>query len=554
MPPISHSAVSHATPSTPVLETRVLRSPVHRHAWQLLIVAFLLFCTRIAGLDRQSLWFDEGYTLALANASSVHGFLHTFGIFTTSEHLQPLYYSLIFLWSRFAGTSDFALRFPSVLFSVASGMLVFLFARQLVDDAHRAARWFPIAAVAAYGLSSFSFYYAQEARPYALLQLVSFLVVCLWSRARRLDILPSARVMFPVACVLATLTSPFAALLVFSLAFADLLLDAKRWGSRWKWTLIASGSAFVGYLLLGRMLLPSFIAHDVIGIRQPLWMNFGYALFGLFFGTTLGPSTSLLRGANKFSVLAAYWPILLASGASVAAMAGGATRILRQPHPSASPVRVLALATALNGAFLFIVFGVIGHLNVLPRHASTLFTLLFLFCMACMLRAASGGVDGRYNITVGIAGVLALNFISVLHYWSDPSYRKDDYRAVAHVVQQESGISKTPVFLVSGNPELLHHYGASPIDASNIEPSELAQFLLTHSRSTPTIQLVFNEYRGYRWNQSAPPSWVIRAAFDCSDVRRLAYMELLTCRRIQPNTDQANDAPPLPTRGVSYAR
>src|SRR5580698_7356971 len=88
--------------------------------WRSILIFLFLCLTRIIGLTHQSLWFDEGYTFNLASSPDFSSFLKTFAGYTTSEHLQPVYYFFMFLWSRLAGTSDIALRLPSALFSAAS--------------------------------------------------------------------------------------------------------------------------------------------------------------------------------------------------------------------------------------------------------------------------------------------------------------------------------------------------------------------------------------------------------------------------------------------------
>ncbi len=522
-------------------------------AWQLLVIACLLLLARVAGLTRQSLWFDEGYTLALANSGSLRSFLHTFGIFTTSEHLQPLYYGVIFVWSRVAGTSDVALRLPSVIFSVLSGFLIFSFARMLVRQAEGMPKWLPQAALAGFCLSSFSYYYAQEARPYALLQLVGFLLIYLWNWERRSIAGSSFSHAFTAACLIATLTSPFGSLLVATLALTDLLLRPRKWFAKWSRPLIVSGSSFMFYLIVGKLLLPTFISHDVVSMKQSLWMNVAYALFGLIFGTTLGPSTILLHGSNKLSMISGYWMILLASIASVAVMTIGTVRVLRDDDSASVPVRPLAFATALYGAALFVVFGAFGHLNVLPRHASALFSLLFLLGLSCVARALGGVREGRRHVAIGAIGLLLLNAVSMWRYWGDPSYRKDDYRAVADLIRRTDTPSAPPVFLVAGDAELFRHYGASLIDATRVNPNELSQFLVEHAGTRRTVKLVVNQYRNYKWDQAESPGQLLSPFFRCMPEQHLAYMQILECEAQPAMGTQARNTGIASTR-TYYAR
>src|SRR5580698_4035101 len=122
---LASSVTSHQPPPVPSLEpTRPSSLAEERasRAWPLAALFCLLSVSRLAGLTHQSLWYDEGYTVALGSSSSFHEFWLRFGNFTTSEHLQPLYYLLVFVWTRIAGVSDAALRVPSAAFSIGSGI------------------------------------------------------------------------------------------------------------------------------------------------------------------------------------------------------------------------------------------------------------------------------------------------------------------------------------------------------------------------------------------------------------------------------------------------
>lgn len=78
----------------------------------------------------------------------------------------PGYYLLLSLWTRAAGTSEIALRTPSVVAGTATVVAVFAFGRKLCGA--RAG----LLAAALLALSPFHVFYSQEARSYALLTLL----------------------------------------------------------------------------------------------------------------------------------------------------------------------------------------------------------------------------------------------------------------------------------------------------------------------------------------------------------------------------------------------
>ena len=133
-----------------------LRS-VPRSAW--LVGAFLVAAAlRLPGLGQQSLWVDEGNTyvravlpfdVVLDNLLEVH-------------NQVPLYYLLLRLSTRLIGSSEFALRLPSVFFGLVNIVFVYLLGRL---SGHRGvgiwAAWFM-------AVNPFHVWYSREARMYSL--------------------------------------------------------------------------------------------------------------------------------------------------------------------------------------------------------------------------------------------------------------------------------------------------------------------------------------------------------------------------------------------------
>lgn len=104
---------------------------------------------RLYHLGFHDFWYDEVYS-----------------IITTTRFWQdwppPLYFAFLHYWIKVFGTSEFSLRFPSLIFSSASIPLLFLLGRRIFN-----------AKIGIYsslfiGLSAFHLWYAQEARPYSL--------------------------------------------------------------------------------------------------------------------------------------------------------------------------------------------------------------------------------------------------------------------------------------------------------------------------------------------------------------------------------------------------
>jgi 4-amino-4-deoxy-L-arabinose transferase-like glycosyltransferase len=502
------------------------------YAWVLAALLGLLVVSRFAGLTHQSLWYDEGYTAILGASSSFHQFWSRFGSFTTSEHLQPLYYLLIFLWTRIAGVSDAALRAPSAVFSIGSGVAACIAVKALTGGRSKVV----LLATAALIASSFSLYYAQEARPYALLQFLAFLMLAAFLRNRAADQErgPSlaAQLGFGLACGLCFLGSPFTTLLVLCVAFADLLVTSSwtRWLRLWSVPAVCSAVLFLGYLIPALKTMPTFIAQDVTAIKQPLWMNVGYAIYGIVFGTTLQPAPSLLRGSQRLHVVLSCWPVILPAIVTLLLLAVGAYLLIRHARQLPPQVTASLLALALYGVLLFGFFGAVGHLNVLPRHSSALFALLFIaVAAAATLMEESGSTAGRAVFVLGLAGWLVLNCVSIVGYVSDPAFRKDDYRAAALALRGYS----VPIFVVAGQPRLLKRYGAVTRDATEVDPDQLASDIETRSGRADQVVLVFNQFRNYRWEaMPQDPSEVMAPDYACQNVTHVSNIDIYVCRNL----------------------
>lgn len=128
-------------------------------------VAFFL---RLIALN-QSLWLDEAITAKVVRQFSL---FQISSLFSPTDFHPPLYYLFMKMWSSLFGTSEIALRFPSVLFSLLTGHILFLIASRYKNE--RFGLW----VAALYLFNPLVIYYAQEARMYAL---VTFLLTwCLY--------------------------------------------------------------------------------------------------------------------------------------------------------------------------------------------------------------------------------------------------------------------------------------------------------------------------------------------------------------------------------------
>ena len=520
------------------MQTRAIagrRAIARYHPTEIAFLLPLLLIARFAGINHQSLWYDEGYTLTLASASSFHQFWIRFGAFTTSEHLQPLYYFFMFFWSRAMGTSDLALRAPSALFSAGSAIAAYCAISPLAGSRRR----LPVLFALALTLSSFSLYYGQEARPYALLQFLSFTLLAVWmqcrtSLAQKGSVSGTMKVLLPLVCALCMLCSPFVALLAFSLMASDFIMlkgttssGRKVWWQLWSASIAAAACALTTYLAGALSTMPGFIARDVVSIKQPLWMNIAYTIYGTFFGATLPPSTAALREPGKLHIALAAWPVVVPCALAAIALIMGAWLLVKNAAYLTEEVTSTLLSAGIYASIFILFFGFLGHLNILPRHGSALFAILFLQAALCAnLLRTTRSTPALLLFCAGFAGWMLMNAVSIYNYDFNQAFRKDDYRATARMLQG----TNVPIFLAGGQAQLLKRYGSPDmVDATLIEPMALAEFIRHHSNGAPVVEVVMNDYRNYLWDKGGSVVAAMALEYDCKTQRHLTNFDVYSC-------------------------
>lgn len=139
----------------------------------ILILLILLIATaaRFYHLDAQSLWYDEG----VAFGHSQRNLLEMIPRLQNNVHV-PAYFGTLALYENFVGSTEFALRSYSALWSILSVAAVYALGKRLFH---------PIAGLSAallVALNGFSVYYGQETRMYAMLAAIATL--SMWAFAK----------------------------------------------------------------------------------------------------------------------------------------------------------------------------------------------------------------------------------------------------------------------------------------------------------------------------------------------------------------------------------
>jgi hypothetical protein len=155
---------------------------IHFPRWVVIGIPVLLLAmalgARVYRIADENMWFDEHFlyaNLQMHSDDGLSGFIKEYR--REDCTMMPIYYWIQYFWTRAAGVNVLALRMPSVIFSVLAALALYVFAKKLYG--------FQAACIALLFacLSNIHIYYGQEMRVYALVFLLSVLVMDSFHRA-----------------------------------------------------------------------------------------------------------------------------------------------------------------------------------------------------------------------------------------------------------------------------------------------------------------------------------------------------------------------------------
>ncbi|MGD9030776.1 MAG: glycosyltransferase family 39 protein, partial [Anaerolineae bacterium] len=137
------------------------------------LLALVAFFVRAASLDVQSLWRDEVDALRFATVP----WSEMLSNFTRPGWNGPLYYLLLRGWVAMTGTSEYAMRFFSLLFGVLGLPLIYVLGRRLFSPS--------VGLISALLMttSPYLVWYSQEVKMYTLILALALLAIYSLRRA-----------------------------------------------------------------------------------------------------------------------------------------------------------------------------------------------------------------------------------------------------------------------------------------------------------------------------------------------------------------------------------
>ncbi|MDX1521459.1 MAG: glycosyltransferase family 39 protein [Anaerolineae bacterium] len=438
-----------------------------KHRWHLSLVILLAFGLRLAWLDKQSLWYDEGVTWLLSQMN-----LADMIEWTAADIQPPLYYLLIWVIDIFLDDSEWILRFPSAVFNTLTIPVLYALARYLTPQPDHprtgptARHYTGLAAVTIFAISPVMVYYSQEARMYTLLvfeaTLASLLLLNILHPVRQSSLWPP--IFYALTATAALYTHYFAAFLLIGHGlYALFVLHQRGWSTAlsrrlglmfgltgllfgpWLATLLArlgdDPSYWPGALKLNeavRKVFISFVAGETVIEQTGFYLSL--ALVGLL-------------------VICGIWYLSDHTGEkeeenSLKTRSGPNKKQNEQHRPGLQIAAFLLLWLLLPIILILVLSYQSPKFN--PRYtllSYPAFTILLAIIIAKLRPTSYVLRQNRVSAVLSpllLIYIIATSAFSLTNWFTDRRFSKDDFRAMAQFVEERIAPDET-VLLSSGH-------------------------------------------------------------------------------------------------------
>jgi 4-amino-4-deoxy-L-arabinose transferase-like glycosyltransferase len=434
-------------------------------------VAFLFVLStflRFFLLTNQSFWVDEGYTLEISDALNLQAFFSNIREIDASASFQPLHYFLVFVWRKIFGNSEISIRSLSALLGTGLSIVIYLTALRVYGRRHA------IFSLLLITLSSFCIYYSQEVRNYILLMFIAALQLYFLS-----DVLCSPKKtslthkwLFWITAGIGLFGSVTYTIFLVSLSAAYLVIykNWRQWCQWWLPMVLFSLPALSYYALLPNATQPDAVTVTRYGL--PIILNIFFVTYGLLVGTTYGPSTDQLRGdtASKIAALLSYTPQLLALVVvGIALLLMLIYALSNQDYNASEKAKNYFLTFLTLSIFILsLIFAIATKINWNPRHSCYIWIPFAVLLPIILQDRKNQPCQLRILAYIAFFGLITINIYSILNYYFDSRYYRDDYRAATQYLAQNEG-SRSRTVLLLGNQYLLNYYGGQKtLDANHL--------------------------------------------------------------------------------------
>jgi hypothetical protein len=431
------------------------------------LLVLAAFAFRLFRLGKASLWYDETVSAYLANLPVEKLINHT-----ALDIHPPGYYLLLHYWTKFAGSSEFALAYFSLIFGLLLLPLLFLIGKKLLGS--QAAGWGCLLLT----FSPFQLWYSQEVRMYALAAVLGLLAFWgLW-KAKEAQ---TPRELWP-SYGLYVLASTAGLYVLYYLGFLLIVLNVlfladRIIGSRQKaaanrqspvYWLMAQGSVILLYLPWLAIAWRQATQPPVPPWRQfiPLPEMLGAGLSALVQSEAIKPNTS-----------AAIISIVLF-------LIFGVMGSFARPRKYSLPAWIWAVAYFLGPILLIYLFSLRSPLFH-PRYVFPFSPLFYLW--------VGGGIAWlwqrrRAGACLGVMALLAVAAPGIVSFHFDRENQPDDLRAAIEYLDKQWAPGDVLLFNAgyTYTAYLYYHQGAPPRLMRLVDFSPTAE-LVGHAQEAPLV-------------------------------------------------------------------
>jgi len=392
-------------------------SPGKSHYLWVIVFALLAL---LSAVTARSFWIDEAVAANFAMVPAFGDWLHTLLAVRSSDLQMPGYLFWIWGWEKIFGPGEYAFRMAGFPFLVA-GIVAFSWRR-------------PTCTVVC-ALSAYTWYYANEARPYSLQIGLSLALIGAAKCLLEGQLAPREEVFWQYILLLSgTLLGMIYMLGMFWVAaywaFCFLCIPAFRKSETFKKTRWAWLGAFCLFLAAGCYYLWTLkVGGRASNVGTTDFRNVIFDFYELLGFGGLGPGRLDVR-TNGLSVFMPYLPWLALYGMALAVIFVTGIKCLSQKMGSKTVIILLALTLA-PAAFILGV-GAVRQFRVLGRHLTPMLPV-FLWMLSVGIHSLwqRRGLIGRAIVMVW--AILAL--ASCLEYRFAERHARDDYRSAATVAR-----------------------------------------------------------------------------------------------------------------------
>ncbi|HLH14605.1 MAG TPA: glycosyltransferase family 39 protein [Solirubrobacteraceae bacterium] len=359
-----------------------------------LLITLAAGVLRFATLDVQSVWLDESATIELVR----RGFGGMLSHLSSNESTPPLYYVLVWLWTKLFGVGPLGFRSFSALVGTLTVPALYFAGREISP---RTGVW--AAALAA--VNPATFYYSQEARSYGLLILFAAGAFVFWQRALERD--DGRALAWWAAFSSLDLLTHYFALFLFVPEAAMLV---RRLGAR----RTAAPAGVV--VLVGVALAPLALAQRRSGTSK--WIEEASLV-------------SRVGETVKLFLVGLYGPLEVLTGALAGLLALGALALLlRRGAPRERSRARDAAIVAASGLAIPLALAAVHAIDVFDGR-----NVIAAWAPSAVLVAAGLGARraGRAGMLLGL-GLCAVSLAVVAATELIPAYQRDDWRGAAQAL------------------------------------------------------------------------------------------------------------------------